>query len=100
MYKEELIAYLSTKNRRPQHFYHPALNEILAGIQDQLKQGKKVHFIGFGTFYVRYIKTSKEFPEIPVVSFKAEEKLRKSVKRKKLPEKKGIMSKIASFGKK
>ena len=109
-HKQTFIRYLAKKNRRPQHFYQTAFTEILDGIQDQLKEGKRLQFPGFGTFYTRIKKPSKGFnvktkekidiPEMPLAAFKVGNVLKRAVKRKKLSEKKGIMSKIASFGKK
>ncbi|SRR6266849_4055411 len=110
MNKEKFIQYLAKKNRRPQKHYNEAITEILEGIQDQLKEGKHLQFIGFGTFYTRIKKASKGFniktkqkidiPELRQAAFKVGSVLKRAVRGKKLPEKKGIMSKIASFGKK
>ncbi len=110
MNKEKFIQYLAKENRRPQKHYQEAITEIFAGIQYQLKEGKRLHFLGFGTFYTRMKKASKGFniktkqkmdiPEMRLAGFKVGNVLKRAVKGKKLPEKKGIMSKIASFGKK
>ena len=110
MNKEKFIQYLSKKNRRPQKHYQEAIVEILAGIQDQLKEGKRVHFLGFGTFYTRIKKASKGFniktkekidiPEMRLAGFKVGEVLKRSIKGKKLSEKKGIFSKIKRLRKK
>src|ERR1041385_1896862 len=101
--REKFTQYLSKKNRRPQKHYQDAITEILAGIQDQLKEGKHVHFLGFGTFYTRIKKASKGFniktkermaiPEMRLAGFKVGQVLKRSVKGKKLSEKKGIFSK-------
>jgi DNA-binding protein HU-beta len=108
--KETFVRYLAKKNRRTQHHYNEAIVEILEGIKDQLKEGKHVHFLGFGTFYTRVKKSSKAFniktkqtmdvPEMRLAAFRVGNVLRRAVKTKKLPEKHGLMSKITSFGKK
>ena len=59
MHKEDLIKHLSKKYRRPQKHYQEALTEILEGITDQLKQGKPVHLLGFGSFYTRMRQPSE-----------------------------------------
>jgi DNA-binding protein HU-beta len=59
MYKEAFLKSLSKKHRRPQQFYRDALTEILAGVQEQLRDGKTVQFLGFGTFYTRTRKAGK-----------------------------------------
>ena len=110
MNKETFIRYLAKKNRRSQHHYDEAITEILEGIKDQLKAGKHIHFLGFGSFYTRIKKASKGFniktkekmniPEMRLAVFRAGAVLRRAVKTKNLPEKQGLMSKITSFGKK
>jgi len=59
MYKIEFIKQLAKKHRRPQRFYHDALNEILKGVQEQLAAGHTLHLPGFGIFYTRMRKASK-----------------------------------------
>jgi len=110
MNKEKFIQYLSKKNRRPQSHYREAITEILAGIQDQLKEGKRLQFIGFGTFYTRIKQASKGFniktrqkadiPEMRLAGFKVGNVLKRSVKGKKLSEKKGFLSNIPGLRKK
>jgi len=92
MHKEELIKYLSRKNRRPQTFYHTALTELLEGITEQLKQGKSVNFTGFGSFTVKTkrggkainFKTKKEIKvkDYRQVYFHEGDTLKKAVRRK------------------
>ncbi|MGI9058699.1 MAG: HU family DNA-binding protein [Ktedonobacteraceae bacterium] len=53
MYSEEFVKLLSRKNQRTQKYYRTALTSILAELQEQLKEGNKVTFPGFGTFYTR-----------------------------------------------
>lgn len=73
MGKQELIAYLSRKNRRPQSFYEAAIKELLAGITEQLRSGKSVNFVGFGSFQVKTRKGGKamNFQTKKPVTFKA-----------------------------
>ena len=66
MNKGQFIKYLANRNRRAPGgrtlvYYREALEEILAGIQDQLAQGKDVSFLGFGSFYTRMRKGGKAF---------------------------------------
>ena len=111
IHKQAFIRFLSKKNRRPQQHFNEALTEILDGIKDQLKEGKRLQFPGFGTFYTRTQKARKgmniktkqkiDIPEMRLASFKVGNVLKRAVRGKKLPEKKkGLISKIASFGKK
>src|SRR5947199_8666380 len=73
MHKEEFIRRLARKHRRPQQFYRDALHEIMEGIQEQLAQGKSVHFIGFGSFYTRMRKGGRgyNFKKNKPVDYKA-----------------------------
>ena len=96
MNKEAFIQYLSKKNRRPQSHYREAVAEILDGIQDQLKVGKHIHFLGFGGFYTRVrkattgrnIKTKEEIkiPEMRLAAFRVGAVLRKAVRGNPRPE--------------
>ena len=93
MHKEEFIKRLTKKHRRPQQFYRDALHEILEGIQEQLAQGKSVHFIGFGSFYTRTrkggrgynFKTNKsvDYKAVRQAAFKVGNILKQAVRRKK-----------------
>src|SRR5579859_1357792 len=93
MHKEQLIKHLAKKHRRPQHYYQEAINEIFAGIQEQLAQGKHVTFIGFGTFYtgmrpaseIRNFKTKQKMKIGPVrlAKFRAGRNLKQAVRRSK-----------------
>ncbi len=93
MHKETFIKHLAKKNRRPQEHYRTALNEILAGIQEQLAQGKQITFTGFGSFYTRThrggkgfnFKTNKsvEYKAVRLAAFKVGALLKQAVRRKK-----------------
>ena len=74
MHKEELIKYLSRKHRRSQRHYQEAINEIFAGIQHSLAEGKELTIMGFGTFYTRMHKPGKgiNFKTKKQVEYKAQ----------------------------
>ena len=94
MYSGDFIKRLARKNRRPQQFYRDALTEILAELQEQLKEGKAVQFIGFGTFSTRIRKegTAMNFktrekiktPAVRIAQFRAGNILKRAVKKKGL----------------
>ena len=103
MNKETFIDYLSKKNRRPKSHYREALAEILDGIQDQLKAGKYIHFLGFGRFHTRISKAREginpktrqkiQIPERRLAAFYVGTVLRRAVRGKQKPEgkkKKGL----------
>lgn len=110
MNKDNFIQYLSKKNRRPQKHYQEAIAEILAGIQDQLKEGKRIRFIGFGDFYTRVVKAHTginpktkakiDVPENRYPAFKVGDVLTRAVIKKQPLQKKGILSKIPGLRKK
>lgn len=93
MHKEELITYLSKKYRRSKRHYQEAINEILEGIQHHLTQGKKMHLMGFGTFYTRThkggrslnfkTKKSVEYKPVRQAAFRPGNLLKQAVRRKK-----------------
>ncbi len=93
MHKTDLVKYLAKKHRRPQDHYQTAINEILAGVQEQLAQGKEVALTGFGTFYTRMrqasrginFKTKKTIEVKPVrlAAFRVGTLLKQAVRRKK-----------------
>ena len=70
-----------------------ALNEILIGIQSELAAGRKVQFLGFGTFYTRVhkggkgrnFKTNKpvEYKAVRIPAFRPGSLLKKAVRKKK-----------------
>ena len=93
MHKEQLITHLAKKNRRPKEYYRTALKETLAGIQEQLAQGKEVTFMGFGTFYTRMKKAGKardfktgkpiDYKPVRQAAFRAGHLLKQAVRKKK-----------------
>ena len=93
MHKEELIAHLAKKHRRPQDYYRVALRDILEATQHFLSQGKAVHFMGFGSFYTRVKKAGKgfnfktkkpvEYKAVRQAAFHAGDLLKKAVRKKK-----------------
>lgn len=101
MHKQAFSRYLSKKHRRPIRHYQEAITEILSGIQDQLKEGKTVRFMGFGTFYTRTRKPSKlvdvrtkkpiDVPALRLAAFRVGSLLRLAV-RGKQAKKKGLGS--------
>jgi DNA-binding protein HU-beta len=108
MHKGDLIKHLSKKYRRSQKHYQEALNEILEGITDQLKQGKPVHLLGFGSFYTRIRKPSKSrnfktqelitTPELRLADFRPGKLLKQAVRKKEQAggkkSKKGLLSRF------
>jgi DNA-binding protein HU-beta len=95
MDKGDLIKHLSKKHRRPQRHYQEALNEILEAITEQLKHGKPVHLLGFGSFYIRMRKpsTGRNFktneritiPEVRLADFRPGKLLKQAVRIKAQP---------------
>jgi len=108
MHKEDLIKHLSKKYRRSQKHYQEALTEILEGITDQLKQGKPVHLLGFGSFYTRMRQPSKgrnfktkeliTIPEVRLAAFRPGKLLKLAVRKKEQPgtkkTKKGLLNRF------
>ena len=108
MHKEDLVKHLSKKYRRPQKHYQEALTEILEGITDQLKQGKPVHLLGFGSFYTRMrqpgrgrnFKTNERItiPEVRLAAFRPGTLLKQAVRMKAQPgtkkTKKGLLNRF------
>ncbi len=67
---------VAEQNRKPQltrHLYNKVLNELLTGIRQELAAGRKVSFLGFGTFYTRIHKGGKgiNFKTKKPVAYKA-----------------------------
>ena len=70
-----------------------ALDELLDGIRNELAQGRKVQFLGFGTFYTRIHKGGKglnfktkkpvEYKAVRIPAFRPGSLLKKAVRRKK-----------------
>jgi DNA-binding protein HU-beta len=104
MTNSAFIKKLAAKNRRPQRHYQEAIQEILDELQEQLKEGGKVQFIGFGTFYTRIrkagtalnFKTKQKMKtaEVRLASFRPGKTLKHAVRKKGLidsllPKKRG-----------
>jgi DNA-binding protein HU-beta len=78
---------------RTKRFYREAIDEILEGIEHQLSQGKKVSFLGFGTFYTRIHKGGKarnfhtgnvvNYKDVRLAAFRPGTLLKQAVRRKK-----------------
>ncbi len=93
MYKQDFIRSLAKKHRRPLSYYRTALNDILEGLTEQLKAGKEVQLLGFGTFMTRKHKGGKarnfktgqltEYKEYRQAAFKAGAVLKQAVRHKK-----------------
>jgi len=96
MNKTALIKRVSQQHQREhitQHVYNQVLTELLAGIRQELAAGRKVSFLGFGTFYTRIRKASKgrhfktkkiiDVPQLRIPAFRAGSLLKKAVRRKK-----------------
>jgi nucleoid DNA-binding protein len=62
MHKSTFIKRVTQQNRKPQltqQLYNKVLNDLLAGIRQELAAGRQVSFLGFGTFYTRLHKGGK-----------------------------------------
>jgi DNA-binding protein HU-beta len=94
MYSGDFIKQLARKKHRPQKYYRTALTEILAELQVRIKEGNRVIFPGFGTFYTRVKKagTATNFktkqrvrtPEVRIAQFRPGEILKQAVRKKSL----------------
>jgi len=86
------VAEKSKKLITSHRVYHMALNELLTGIKSELAAGRKVSFLGFGTFYTRThrggtgrnFKTGKpvEYKAVRIPAFRPGSLLKKAVRRK------------------
>jgi DNA-binding protein HU-beta len=96
MNKTALLKRVAQKHRAqqiPKRIYNQVLTELLASIQQELAAGRKVHFLGFGTFYTRvrkpakarHFKTNKviDVPAIRLPAFRPGSLLKQAVRRKK-----------------
>ena len=96
MNKTAFIKRVSQKHQKPnitKRVYNQVLKELLAGIQSELAAGRKVQFLGFGTFYTRIRKASKgrhfktkkviNVPELRIPAFRSGSLLKKAVRKKK-----------------
>ncbi len=95
MNKFSFLKRVTQKHQKPipQRVYNQVLKELLASIQQELAAGRKVHFLGFGTFYTRVRKASKarhfktkkaiDVPALRIPVFRPGTLLKKAVRRKK-----------------
>lgn len=96
MNKTSFIKRVSQKNQKQQitqRVYRAVLKELLTGIQSELAAGRKVQFLGFGTFYTRIRKASKgrhfktnkviNVPQLRIPAFRSGSLLKKAVRKKK-----------------
>ena len=96
MHKRTFLQRVVQKNQKPQitqRVYTTVLKELLTGIQQELAAGRKVHFLGFGTFYTRMhkggrgrnFKTKKpiEYKAVRIPAFRPGSLLKKAVRTKK-----------------
>ena len=86
MKKAELIAEIAKKTGLSKKDINEVINATIETMQEALKEGKKISFIGFGSFetvtraprVARVPKTGEEIqiPETKAVKFKAGKKLK------------------------
>ena len=95
MNKGSFIKRVAEQNRKPQvtrHLYNKVLSELLSGIRQELEAGRKVQFLGFGTFYTRVHKGGKglnfktkkpiAYKAVRIPAFRPGSLLKKAVRRK------------------
>ena len=96
MNKTALIKRVAQRNQKQQitkRVYSQVLKDLLNGIQSELAAGRKVQFLGFGTFYTRIhkggkgrnFKTNKpvEYKAVRLPAFRAGSLLKRAVRKKK-----------------
>jgi DNA-binding protein HU-beta len=96
MHKTAFLNRVAQKNQKQQltkRMYNQVLTDLLAGIKSELAAGRKVSFLGFGTFYTRIHKGGKgrnfrtgksmEYKPMRLVGFRPGSLLKKAVRRKK-----------------
>jgi DNA-binding protein HU-beta len=94
--KTALIKRVAQKNQKQQitkRVYNQVLKDLLTGIQSELAAGRKVQFLGFGTFYTRIhkggrgmnFKTNKpvEYKAVRLPAFRPGSLLKRAVRKKK-----------------
>lgn len=90
MNKVDLIAYVANETKLTKKDAEMAVNAMIGGIQNALKEGDKVQLIGFGTFEARTRKARQgrnprkpdetiEIPESKAPVFKAGKSLKEAV---------------------
>ncbi len=87
------VAQQNKKEQITQRLYNQVLKELLRGIQSELAAGRKVSFIGFGTFYTRIHKGGKglnfktkkpvEYKAVRIPAFRPGSQLKRAVRKKK-----------------
>ena len=96
MHLTAFLKRVSQKNQK-QHIskrvYDKVIKEFLASIQQELAAGRKVQFLGFGTFYTRVHKAGKarnfktgkpvEYKAVRIPAFRPGSLLKQAVRRKK-----------------
>ena len=96
MHKGTFIKRVTQKNQKPQvtqQLYNKVLTDLLTTIRQELAAGRKVSFLGFGTFYTRIhkggrgrnFKTNKpmEYKAVRIPAFRPGSLLKQAVRKKK-----------------
>jgi DNA-binding protein HU-beta len=96
MHKTAFLNRVAQKNQKQQltkRMYHQVLTDLLTGIKSELAAGRKVSFLGFGTFYTRMHKGGKgrnfktgksmEYKPVRLAAFRPGALLKKAVRKKK-----------------
>src|SRR6266567_5944975 len=96
MHKGTFIKRVTQKNQKPQitqHLYNKVLTDLLTSIRQELAAGRKVSFMGFGTFYTRIHKGGKgrnfrtnkpiEYKAVRIPAFRPGSLLKQAVRKKK-----------------
>jgi DNA-binding protein HU-beta len=89
----KLAAHRHRAQQIPKRVYDQVLSELLESIQRELAACRKVHFLGFGTFYTRMRKPAKarnfktnkviDVPAVRLPAFRPGSLLKQAVRRKK-----------------
>jgi len=87
------VAQKNQKQQITQRVYNTVLTELLTSIQQELAAGRKVNFLGFGTFYTRIHKAEKgrnfktnkpvEYKAVRIPAFRPGSLFKKAVRQKK-----------------
>ena len=96
MNKTSFVRRVAQQNKKElitQRVYTQVLKELFTGIQQELAAGRKVQFLGFGTFYTRIRKPSKarhfktnkvmNVPALRISAFRPGSLLKRAVRKKK-----------------
>jgi DNA-binding protein HU-beta len=94
MYKIDVIKRVARDTRLSQKVVGDALDSALKVLQQALKEGRTVTFLGFGTFYTserkegtaRHFKTGQQikYPARRVAAFRVGDVLKKAVRKTKV----------------